>query len=111
MVPSEAASVTAVAACVGVAFVATLLATRRATSTDKRSTGYSRLSGHGYEDIDGVATQASIAAFSDTWPRLLTVLGALSALLFSIFSAVVTSSTGSRGTALEPWILVSGWVR
>lgn len=64
-----------------------------------------------YEDKDGVATEASEAAYSATLP--LCAVCASSVLGFAVsttFAVLVTLDITRDGMLIENWLVVAGWV-
>ena len=61
-----------------------------------------------YEDEDGKASPAAIAAFSDLLPRLVLVCSLLAALVASIGSSngLSTSLNGTRWVSVAAWLLI-----
>lgn len=81
--------------------------------------GYAQLGadGDGYEDRDGVATEHSIRAFSDTRPRIAACLSAVVGLGASIAAPIVAAGAAADGSPvllpseLSSWAEPACWVR
>jgi hypothetical protein len=76
--------------------------------------GYIRLGDDNYEDRDGIATEDSIRAFSDTRPRVAVWLSTLTGLGAAIAAGVVAFTSDKHAGALSdlsPWAEPVCWVR
>lgn len=68
--------------------------------------GYRRLPPELYEDEDGVATEESVAAFSDRWQKYLITLLSVAGFAVSLARALFNPD----GHSEQLWLLVAGWV-
>ncbi|GAB1311146.1 Putative ATP-binding cassette (ABC) transporter protein [Madurella fahalii] len=79
-----------------------------------RRRGYAHLGQNSYEDHDGIATEESIRAYSDTRPRVAVCLGAIIGLAASVAARIVTLRTAQDTPRLSEelvhWTEPTCWV-
>lgn len=73
--------------------------------------GYRRLASELYEDEDGVATEESVAAFSDRWQKYLIILLSIAGFALSVARALLNPDVyPDQQHFVQLWLLVASWV-